>query len=320
MEGRHRRDGDHPAVAWRLGQAGPRGDRRARGRRRDAGARKRHQRHRREVRQDQCRLAHALPNNSAPYTSTIVFLVRKGNPKGINDWGDLIKDGVAVITPNPKTSGGARWNYLAAWAWANEQVRRRRSQDQGIRRQPLQPCAGARHRRARLDRDLRPARASATCCWPGRTRPIWRSTNSAPTSSTSSIPPTSILAEPPVAVVDANVDAKGTRKVAEAYLEYLYSAEGQTHRRQEPLPSVQARAGAGRAISPSCPRSSSSPSTIRSSAAGRRRSPPFRRRRHLRPDLQAGPVSRRRSAMTTAHAAAARGGGSGSRASFRVSD
>ena len=80
-----------------------------------------------------------LPNNAAPYTSTIVFLVRKGNPKGINDWGDLVKDGVEVITPNPKTSGGARWNYLAAWAWANSQVRRRRSQGQGIRHQPLSP-------------------------------------------------------------------------------------------------------------------------------------------------------------------------------------
>ena len=104
-----------------------------------------------EVREDQCRTgARACRNNSAPYTSTIVFLVRKGNPKGIKDWGDLIKEGVEVITPNPKTSGGARWNYLAAWAWANGQYRRRRSQGQGIRRQSL----------SRMCRCSTPARAA----------------------------------------------------------------------------------------------------------------------------------------------------------------
>ena len=99
-----------------------------------------------------------LPNNSTPYTSTIVFLVRAGNPKGIKDWGDLIKEGVEVITPNPKTSGGARWNYLAAWAYAHEAVRRRRGQDQGVRRRHLQARSGARYGRPRLDHDLRPAR------------------------------------------------------------------------------------------------------------------------------------------------------------------
>ena len=91
-----------------------------------------------------------LPHNSTPYTSTIVFLVRKGNPKGIKDWDDLAKPGVSVITPNPKTSGGAQWNYLAAWEFAQAQVRRRR-QGQGVRRQSLQERAGAGHRRARLD-------------------------------------------------------------------------------------------------------------------------------------------------------------------------
>ena len=99
-----------------------------------------------------------LPNNSAPYTSTIVFLVRKGNPKGIKDWDDLAKPGVAVITPNPKTSGGARWNYLAAWGYGLEEIRRRRGQDQGLRQGDLQERPGARHRRARLDHHLRPAR------------------------------------------------------------------------------------------------------------------------------------------------------------------
>ena len=127
-----------------------------------------------------------LPNNSTPYTSTIVFLVRKGNPKGIHDWGDLVKEGVEVITPNPKTSGGARWNYLAAWAYANDAVRRRRGEDQGIRRHALQARAGAR-RRARAVRP-RPSSsaASATCCSPGRTRPSSPSTSSDPTSSRSS--------------------------------------------------------------------------------------------------------------------------------------
>ena len=98
-----------------------------------------------------------LPLNASPYTSTIVFLVRKGNPKGIKDWDDLIKPGVSVITPNPKTSGGARWNYLAAWGYA---LKKFGSADKAktIRRRPLQERAGARYRRARLDRDLRRAR------------------------------------------------------------------------------------------------------------------------------------------------------------------
>ena len=99
-----------------------------------------------------------LPNNSAPYTSTIVFLVRKGNPKGIQDWGDLVKEDVQVITPNPKTSGGARWNYLAAWGWALRQPGGDDEQGAGVRRRALPERAGARHRRPRLDHDLRPAR------------------------------------------------------------------------------------------------------------------------------------------------------------------
>ena len=98
-------------------------------------------------------------NNSSPYTSTIIFLVRKGNPKGIKDWGDLVKEGVQVITPNPKTSGGARWNYLAAWSWANSQFGGDESKVNRIRRRSLCPCAGSRHRRARLDRHLRRTRA-----------------------------------------------------------------------------------------------------------------------------------------------------------------
>ena len=96
-----------------------------------------------------------LPHNSSPYTSTIVFLVRKGNPKGIKDWNDLAKDGVEVITPNPKTSGGARWNYLAAWGYALKQPGGRRSEGEGLRHQDLQEHQGARHRRPRFDDDVR---------------------------------------------------------------------------------------------------------------------------------------------------------------------
>ena len=99
-----------------------------------------------------------LPHNSAPYTSTIVFLVREGNPKGIEDWDDLVADGVQVITPNPKTSGGARWNYLAAWAWADKEFGGDEAQVRDFMRQALRQRAGARHRRPRLDHDLRPAR------------------------------------------------------------------------------------------------------------------------------------------------------------------
>ena len=98
-----------------------------------------------------------LPHNASPYTSTIVFLVRKGNPKGIKDWDDLVKPGVGVITPNPKTSGGARWNYLAAWGYADEEVRLRRP-GQAVCRRSLQERAGARYRRARLHRHLCRAR------------------------------------------------------------------------------------------------------------------------------------------------------------------
>jgi sulfate/thiosulfate transport system substrate-binding protein len=94
-----------------------------------------------------------LPHNSSPYTSTIVFLVRKGNPKGIHNWGDLVKGDVQIVTPNPKTSGGARWNYLAAWAWANEEFKG----DQGLCRRALQARPGSRYRRPRLHGDLRPA-------------------------------------------------------------------------------------------------------------------------------------------------------------------
>ena len=166
-----------------------------------------------------------LPHNASPYTSTIVFLVRKGNPKGIKDWDDLIKSGVSVITPNPKTSGGARWNYLAAWGYALKKYRLRR-QGEAIRRRPLQERAGARHRRARLDRDLRRARRRRRAAGLGE-RGVSGAAEFGKDKFEIVSPPLSILAEPPVAVVDAVADKKGTRDVAEAYLRYWYTKEGQ---------------------------------------------------------------------------------------------
>jgi sulfate transport system substrate-binding protein len=168
-----------------------------------------------------------LPNNSSPYTSTIVFLVRKGNPKGINDWGDLVKDGVQVITPNPKTSGGARWNYLAAWAWANGQF--------GGNETKIKEFVGNLYAHVPvLDTGARGSTVTFAEREQGDVLLAWENEAYLALDEFGAdnfdivFPPQSILAEPPVAVVDANVDAKGTRKAAEAYLNYLYSAEGQT--------------------------------------------------------------------------------------------
>jgi len=167
-----------------------------------------------------------LPQNSSPYTSTIVFLVRKGNPKGIKDWGDLIKPGVAVITPNPKTSGGARWNYLAAWAYAL--------------RQPGGSEAKAREFIAELFKhvpvlDSGARGATTTFVERGQGDVLLAWENEAllslkelgPDKFDIVAPSLSILCEPPVAVVDKNVDKKGTRQAAQAYLEYLYTKDAQ---------------------------------------------------------------------------------------------
>ncbi|MCM2473685.1 sulfate ABC transporter substrate-binding protein [Rhizobium sp. CG5] len=167
-----------------------------------------------------------LPNNSSPYTSTIVFLVRKGNPKGIQNWGDLVKGDVQIVTPNPKTSGGARWNYLAAWAWANQEF----AGDQD----KIKAYIGDLYKRAPvLDTGARGALTTFAQRQIGDVLLAWENeaylagTEFGADSFDIVVPPISILAEPPVAVVDANVDAKGTRKQAEAYLQYLYSDEGQ---------------------------------------------------------------------------------------------
>lgn len=167
-----------------------------------------------------------LPNNSSPYTSTIVFLVRKGNPKNIQNWGDLVKDDVQIVTPNPKTSGGARWNYLAAWAWAHEEF-------QGDETKIKEYIAEIFKRTPVLDSGARGSTVTFAQRQIGDVLLAWENEAYLAGEEFGAdafeivVPPISILAEPPVAVVDANVDAKGTRKVAEAYLQYLYSDEGQ---------------------------------------------------------------------------------------------
>lgn len=167
-----------------------------------------------------------LPNNSSPYTSTIVFLVRKGNPKNIQNWGDLVKDDVQIVTPNPKTSGGARWNYLAAWAWAHEEF-------DGDETKIKEYIAEIFKRTPVLDSGARGSTVTFAQRQIGDVLLAWENEAYLAGEEFGAdafeivVPPISILAEPPVAVVDANVDAKGTRKVAEAYLEYLYSDEGQ---------------------------------------------------------------------------------------------
>ena len=166
-----------------------------------------------------------LTKNSAPYTSTIVFLVRKGNPKGIKDWGDLTKPGVQIITPNPKTSGGARWNYLAAWGYALRQP--------GGNDAKAKEFVTALYKQVPvLDSGARGATNTFVQRGIGDVLLAWEneaylSIDETPGKLEIVVPSVSILAEPSVAVVDKNVDRKGTRAVAEAYVQYLYSPEGQ---------------------------------------------------------------------------------------------
>jgi sulfate transport system substrate-binding protein len=167
-----------------------------------------------------------LPNNSSPYTSTIVFLVRKGNPKGIKDWGDLAKPGVSVITPNPKTSGGARWNYLAAWAWALKQP--------GGSPATAEAFVGKLYRNVPvLDTGARGSTTTFAQRGIGDVLIAWENEaflavkDLGPDKFQIVVPSLSILAEPPVAVVDKVALRRGTTDVARAYLEYLYSKEGQ---------------------------------------------------------------------------------------------
>ena len=168
-----------------------------------------------------------LPHNSSPYTSTIVFLVRKGNPKGIKDWDDLARPGVGVITPNPKTSGGARWNYLAAWAWASKEYR---DGDKVVayltrlfKNVPVLDTGARGSTTTFVERGI----GDVLLAWENE---ALLTLNDTDTRSKFEIvvPSISIKAEPPVAWVDRNVAKHGTRKQAEAYLRFLYSAQGQT--------------------------------------------------------------------------------------------
>jgi len=166
-----------------------------------------------------------LPHNSAPYTSTIVFLVRKGNPKAVKDWDDLAKPGVGVITPNPKTSGGAQWNYLAAWEYAKRKYGGEdRAKDFVTRlyKNVLVLDSGARGSTTTfVERGV----GDVFISWENEAFLALKELG--PDKFEIVVPSLSILAEPTVSVVDKNVDRKGTRKVAEAYLQYLYSPEGQ---------------------------------------------------------------------------------------------
>jgi sulfate transport system substrate-binding protein len=166
-----------------------------------------------------------LPDNSSPYTSTIVFMVRKGNPKSIKDWNDLARDGVKVITPNPKTSGGARWNYLAAYAYGLKAFGgdEKKTQEFVSRIYANVPVLDAGGRGSTITFSERKM-GDVFIAWENEAHLIQKQY---PGQYEIIVPSLSILAEPPVAVVDKVVDRKGTREVAQAYLEFLYTPEAQ---------------------------------------------------------------------------------------------
>ncbi|AYC30960.1 sulfate ABC transporter substrate-binding protein [Pseudomonas cavernae] len=166
-----------------------------------------------------------LPDASTPYTSTIVFLVRKGNPKGIKDWNDLVKSGVEVITPNPKTSGGARWNFLAAWAYGLKQYGSEAKAQEFVEKLyknvPVLDTGARGSTITFVNNNI----GDVLLAWENEAFLALKEQGGENFEIVA--PSLSILAEPPVAVVDKNVDKKGTRAVAEAYLKHLYSPEGQ---------------------------------------------------------------------------------------------
>jgi len=167
-----------------------------------------------------------LPHNASPYSSTIVFLVRKGNPKGIKDWGDIIKPGVAVITPNPKTSGGARWNHLAAWGYAlklpgGSEATAKEFLSKLYKNVPVLDSGARGATTTFVERGI----GDVLLAWENEA--LLAIKELGPDKVEIVAPATSILAEPSVAVVDKVADRKGTRKVAEAYLNFLYTDEGQ---------------------------------------------------------------------------------------------
>ena len=166
-----------------------------------------------------------LPHNSSPYTSTIVFLVRKGNPMGIKDWDDLVKPGLAVITPNPKTSGGARWNYLAAWGYAQRKFGGEAQAKEFVRKLygnvPVLDSGARGSTTTFVERGI----GDVLLAWENEAYLAVKELG--PDKVEIVVPSYSILAEPPVALVDKVVDRRGTRRVAQAYLDYLYTPEGQ---------------------------------------------------------------------------------------------
>jgi sulfate transport system substrate-binding protein len=167
-----------------------------------------------------------LAQNASPYTSTIVFLVRKGNPKGLKDWDDLVKPGVAVITPNPKTSGGARWNYLAAWAHAlkksgGDEAKAKEFVRALFKNVPVLDSGARGSTTTFVERGI----GDVLLAWENEAFLAVEQLGKGKFEII--VPRSSILAEPPIAVVDRNVDRHGTRAVAQAYLEFLYTAEGQ---------------------------------------------------------------------------------------------
>ena len=259
-------------LARRIRRAGAVRHRRPRRRRRDAGARRRHRRHRRQDRQDSGRLAEAAAAQfrrptPRPSSSSCARATRRASTTGTIS----PSPASSVVTPNPKTSGGARWNYLAAWGYGAEEVRRRRGQDQGFRHGDLSQRARARHRRARLDHHLRPARHRRRADRLGERR-LPRLEEFGKDQFDIVAPSQSILAEPPVSLVDGNIDAKGTRKVAEAYLKYLYTPEAQAIIAKNYFRPTSPKTPP-RKISNASPRSTSSRSTGRSAAGRRRRRP-----------------------------------------------
>lgn len=167
-----------------------------------------------------------LPYNSSPYTSTIVFLVRKGNPRQIKDWDDIAKPGISVITPNPKTSGGARWNYLAAWGYAlkklgNDEAKAREFVEKIYKNVPVLDSGARGSTTTFVERGI----GDVLLAWENEAFLAVKELG--PGKVDIVVPSISILAEPPVTIVDKVADKHGTRKVAQAYLEYLYSQEGQ---------------------------------------------------------------------------------------------
>ncbi|MBU1365667.1 MAG: sulfate ABC transporter substrate-binding protein [Gammaproteobacteria bacterium] len=166
-----------------------------------------------------------LPHNSSPYTSTIVFLVKKGNPKGIKDWADLVKPGVEVVTPNPKTSGGARWNYLAAWGFAENKYGSQEKAREFVKTLYSHVPVLDSGARGATNTFVQRGIGDVLLAWENE---AFLSINElGPDKFEIVVPSVSILAEPPVAVVDGNSRKHGTEKVAEAYVKYLYSPVGQ---------------------------------------------------------------------------------------------